>query len=135
MLTGRYLFSPTAGETCSLEDDHLAKMLELTGERLSPAMLERAQFKTRYLGEHGTPCVHCHLCPAYRSSGDLLRVQLIPGQSIEAALAAYNTVPKPQIAGAASFIRACLRLDSSDRASAAELQVHPWIIWDCDHNH
>lgn len=58
MLTGRWLFAPEeGGDDWSLEDDHLAKMLELTGERFSPAMLERAQLRSKYLDEQGAPVV------------------------------------------------------------------------------
>jgi serine/threonine-protein kinase SRPK3 len=46
-------FAPQEGEDWSLEEDHLAKMLELTGERFSPAMLERAQRRSEYLDEQG----------------------------------------------------------------------------------
>jgi serine/threonine-protein kinase SRPK3 len=52
-LTGHWLFAPQEGEDWSLEEDHLAKMLELTGERFSPAMLERAQRRSEYLDEQG----------------------------------------------------------------------------------
>ena len=38
-LTGRWLFHPEEGETWSLDDDHLAKMLELTGEQFNDTML------------------------------------------------------------------------------------------------
>ncbi|EIW60025.1 kinase-like protein [Trametes versicolor FP-101664 SS1] len=112
MLTGRWLFAPEeGGDDWSLEDDHLAKMLELTGERFSPAMLERAQLRSKYLD----------------AQGNLLRLELIPGQSIEAALAVYKTMPTSEVAGAASFIRACLKFEPSDRASAKELKLHPWL--------
>lgn len=43
MLVGRWLFHPVdGGEDWSLEDDHLAKMIELTGETFSEAMRNRA---------------------------------------------------------------------------------------------
>lgn len=60
-------------------------------------------------------------------AGNLLRLELIPGQSIEAALAVYKTMPTSEIDGAASFIRACLKFEHSDRASAKELKLHPWL--------
>ncbi|KAI0029591.1 kinase-like protein [Vararia minispora EC-137] len=112
LLVGRWLFAPEEGEDWTLEDDHLAKMMELTGERCSAAMLERASFRSKYFDEQGS----------------LLRLELIPDHSIEAALTAYKIVPDMEIAGAASFIRACLRLDSSDRPSAEVLQIHPWLM-------
>jgi serine/threonine-protein kinase SRPK3 len=43
------------------------------------------------------------------------------------ALENYKISPKDEIAPAASFIKACLRLDSSDRPSAKELELHPWL--------
>ncbi|KAJ8590256.1 kinase-like protein, partial [Rhizopogon salebrosus TDB-379] len=39
LLTGRWLFNPQAGQTWSVEDDHLAKMAELTGENFSDKIL------------------------------------------------------------------------------------------------
>jgi hypothetical protein len=70
MLTGRWLFAPEEGEDWMLEDDHLAKMLELTGERFSPAMLARAQFASRYLDAQGAPDLHTrlHACGAHDAS-------------------------------------------------------------------
>ncbi|KAI0757390.1 hypothetical protein C8Q80DRAFT_1216033 [Daedaleopsis nitida] len=112
LLTGHWLFAPEEGETWSLVDDHFAKMLEFAGERFSSTMLDRAELHSKYLDEQG----------------NLLRIELIPGQSIEAALAAYKTVPDSEIAGAASFLRSCLRLDSYERASAAELELHLWVM-------
>lgn len=53
MLTGRWLFAPEAGSDWSLEDDHLAKMVELTGEKFSAPMLQRAQFRDQYFDENG----------------------------------------------------------------------------------
>ncbi|KAF9068745.1 kinase-like domain-containing protein [Rhodocollybia butyracea] len=119
MLTGRWLFAPEAGSDWSLEDDHLAKMVELTGEKFSAPMLQRAQFRYQYFDE----------------SGDLLR-EVVPDQSIEKALAVYGTMKDDDIGGAATFIRACLRLDYKDRASAKELEIHPWLLTStCNHYH
>ena len=67
-------------------------------------------------------------------TGNLLRVEPVPDQSIEAALAVYKLIPEDQISSAASFIRECLRLDSSDRASAEDLILHPWLGTACNEN-
>ena len=39
-----------------MEDDHLAKMMELTGQRFSPSMLERAKHQKKYFDDAGTFC-------------------------------------------------------------------------------
>ncbi|KAF9066091.1 kinase-like protein [Rhodocollybia butyracea] len=120
MLTGRWLFAPKAGSDWSLEDDHLAKMVELTGEKFSASMLQRAHFRDRYFNENG----------------DLLREVVVPGENIDKALAVYGTLKDNEIREAAAFIRACLRLDYKDRASAKELEIHPWLLTTtCNHYH
>lgn len=69
-------------------------------------------------------------------AGKLRRVELIPAQSIENSIRTFNIVPEDQVADAASFIRACLRLDSYDRPTANDLEKHPWIVSaDCSHHH
>lgn len=55
LLTGRWLFHPEdGGEDWSIEEDHLAKMLELTGERFSDAMLQRSHRRDDYFDKAGT---------------------------------------------------------------------------------
>ena len=51
---GHWLFNPEAGEDWSMEDDHLAKMMELTGQRFPPSMLERAKRRNEYFDDAGT---------------------------------------------------------------------------------
>lgn len=54
LLVGRWLFQPEdGGEDWRLEDDHLAKMMELTGDTFSSSMLERAHFRDEYFDESG----------------------------------------------------------------------------------
>jgi serine/threonine-protein kinase SRPK3 len=55
LLTGHWLFQPQGGQGWSIEDDHLAKMLELTGEKFSKTMLERSQNREEYFNEDGRP--------------------------------------------------------------------------------
>ncbi|KAL7281899.1 hypothetical protein ACG7TL_003365 [Trametes sanguinea] len=53
-------------------------------------------------------------------------------QSIEDALVACKTGSEAETLGATDFIRAGLRLDLFDRASAAVLEVHAWMLMlDC----
>ena len=66
MLVGRWLFHPEdGGLDFSLEDDHLAKMMEFTGERFGKAMLERADRGAEYFDEDGNfyhAICNCGLC-------------------------------------------------------------------------
>ncbi|KAI0338467.1 kinase-like protein [Trametopsis cervina] len=121
LLVGQWLFAPEEGETWSREDDHLAKMLELTGERFSEGCLARANRRSEFFDEQGA---------------QLVCLELIPGQSIENSIRTFKIVPEDEVDGAAAFIRACLRLDSYDRPTANELERHPWIVSGaCNHAH
>jgi hypothetical protein len=53
LLTGRWLFNPQAGQTWSVEDDHLAKMAELTGENFSDKILAKSRKRDDYFNESG----------------------------------------------------------------------------------
>ncbi|KAH0835718.1 kinase-like protein [Lanmaoa asiatica] len=114
LLVGHWLFHPEdGGDEWRIEDDHLAKMLELTGESFVPAILEHAQLRNEYFDD----------------SGELLRVKredLYPS-SIEQALRNYEILPEDEVQSAAEFIRACIHLDPGARPSARELQLHPWL--------
>ena len=134
LLVGRWLFQPEdGGEDWSFEDDQLAKILELTGEKFSEATLDRAQLRTKYFDDEGEMSM-----PFYRTAflvlinellnaGKLLRISDLYPVSIETALANYKILPEEEITPAAAFIRECLRLNSSDRPSAKELELHPWL--------
>lgn len=50
---GHWLFNPEDGEDWTMEDDHLAKMMELTGQRFPPFMLERAKRRKEYFDDGG----------------------------------------------------------------------------------
>jgi serine/threonine-protein kinase SRPK3 len=53
LLTGRWLFMPQGGQTWRVEDDHLAKMIELTGENFCDKMLSRSRKRDEYFDESG----------------------------------------------------------------------------------
>ena len=50
---GGWLFHPEQGEDRTLEDDHLAKMMELTGQTFPTKMLERAKLRNEYFDDGG----------------------------------------------------------------------------------
>ncbi|KAF5318541.1 hypothetical protein D9619_010851 [Psilocybe cf. subviscida] len=111
LLTGRWLFNPVDGEEdWTIEDDHLAKMQELTGQQFSEAVLARAARRDEYFDKRG----------------NLLRIPDLIPVSIEQAIENYNVpgVIKEQIGALAEFIRDCLNLDPAQRKTAGDLQNH-----------
>jgi hypothetical protein len=54
---GRWLFHPEEGEDWKLEDDHLAKMMEITGQTFPTKMLERAKLRKEYFDDAGMPVI------------------------------------------------------------------------------
>jgi hypothetical protein len=59
--------------------------------------------------------------------GNLLRISTLYPVPLEEAIANYKVLTPEQIVPVASFIRACIRLDPAEQASAEELQVHDWL--------
>ena len=114
LLVGSWLFNPIdAGEQWSIEEDHLSKMQELTGQRFSQEYLNRAANRDKYFDQ----------------SGNLTRIpELIP-VSIEQAISNYNIagLEVEDIAKVSDFIRACLKLDHEQRPSAAKLLEHSFL--------
>lgn len=53
LLVGRWLFHPEEGEDWTAEDDHLAKMLELTGQSFPESMLQRAKRRKDFFDDAG----------------------------------------------------------------------------------
>ncbi|THH21556.1 hypothetical protein EW146_g10 [Bondarzewia mesenterica] len=111
LLTGLWAFHPESGADFELEDDHLARMLELTGERFSQAMLARAELSQKY----------------FDGDGNLLRIKQLVPVGIEATLKDVSSLADYDIPPAAEFIRACLCLDPDDRPSAEQLLRHQWM--------
>ncbi|KAJ7209761.1 kinase-like domain-containing protein, partial [Mycena pura] len=113
LLVGRWLFDPEEGEDWSVEDDHLAKIMELTGQRFPQSMLDRAKRRKQYFSD----------------DGNLLKINKLIPTSLETAMANYSIpgLSEDEIGNAADFIRACLRLDYKERATAKELLNHPFL--------
>ena len=129
LLTGRWLFEPVEGERRTREDDHLAKMMELTGERFSDSCLARAHKREQYfdvclLSELSLLSILVSTAMCRQSAqgrphrwSEYRELYADPGQC---AGRTYRTCRR--------FIRACLRLDYYGRPSAKESQVHPWLF-------
>lgn len=62
LLTGRWLFNPSGGECWTLEDDHLAKMMELTGDRFTKGFIVDCEMGFEYFDEKcaSFPSVPCY---------------------------------------------------------------------------
>lgn len=58
--------------------------------------------------------------------GKLLRISQLFPVTLEEAIINYG-IPEAEATGAASFIRACLRLNPEDRSSADDLETHEWL--------
>lgn len=53
LLTGLWAFHPTGSPDFDLEDDHLARMIELTNEKFPQSFLARAGLAKNYFDDHG----------------------------------------------------------------------------------
>ncbi|KAI0806864.1 kinase-like domain-containing protein [Fomes fomentarius] len=113
LLVGRWLFQPEEGEDWTAEDDHLAKMMELTGQSFPESMLHRAKRRKDFFDD----------------AGNLRRVSELIPVPLETAMANYKVpgLAEDEIKKAADFIRACLRFDYKERATAEELKGHTFL--------
>jgi serine/threonine-protein kinase SRPK3 len=130
LLTGRWLFNPPAGQTWSVEDDHLAKMAELTGENFSDKLLAKSRKRDEYFDESGW-CTLPRDVALFNYfflliSGKLLRIDQLFHISLKGAMINYG-LPEPEATSAAAFISVCLRLDPEERSSASDVLDHPWL--------
>ncbi|KAG2040023.1 hypothetical protein BDR03DRAFT_980352 [Suillus americanus] len=53
LLTGSSLFNPHAGQTWSIEDEHLVKTVQMTGESFSEKILAKSRKRNEYFDESG----------------------------------------------------------------------------------
>jgi serine/threonine-protein kinase SRPK3 len=131
LLTGRWLFNPQAGQTWTVQDDHLAKMVELTGENFSDKMLAKSWKRNEYFDESGW-YTFPHDITLFNSiyfwliSGKLLHIDQLFPVSLKSAMINYG-LPEPEATSAAAFIGVCLHLDPEERSSASDLLDHPWL--------
>jgi len=75
LLTGRWLFDPQEGPTWRREDDHLAKMMELTAEDFDDRILAKSRKRDEYFDNS---------CLCTISSGDNLTVLTICSSQVTA---------------------------------------------------
>ena len=109
-------------------------MIELTGQTFPDKMLERANLRKEYLDDTGMwAMLHFGLKSDRYCTGivqvTFFRVPELILVSLEAAMASYKipTLSEDEIHLAADFIRACLKFDYEERATAEDLQKHEFL--------
>jgi serine/threonine-protein kinase SRPK3 len=86
VLTGLCAFHPKGGANFELEDDHLARMIGLTGEKFPPSLIAKAE-----LGENTSTITASDYVSHLRKFsvmyvGNLLRIEQLVPVGIEATL-------------------------------------------------
>ncbi|KXN87215.1 Serine/threonine-protein kinase spk-1 [Leucoagaricus sp. SymC.cos] len=105
LLTGRWLFSPRSGQTWTAEQYHLAHMPGVVGEDFNLSHFRQAKRFQDY----------------FREDEGRLRIRVGGVVSLEGALQKYGVISGSDTDDATlvAFIRSMLRLNPSDRATAA----------------
>ncbi|KAF9502865.1 hypothetical protein BS47DRAFT_1374523 [Hydnum rufescens UP504] len=112
LLTGVSLFALEGNSDWSYEDDHLAKIHELTGDSFSISFLERATRSKDYFMPDGT----------------LARIPNLTPTPIESILQQYSALLlEEDLKPAADFICACTRINPEERPPVETLVCHEWM--------
>ncbi|PPQ84500.1 hypothetical protein CVT24_006694 [Panaeolus cyanescens] len=134
LLVGRSLFHPEdGGDDWSIDEDHLAKMMELTDQRFSTTILDRAKNRAKYFDAEGEVSSvnakdkQIHWC---KLPGNLINIKDLIPVKIEKAMRNYNIpgLSQEDITESADFIRSCLHLDHEKRPTADELVKHSFLM-------
>jgi serine/threonine-protein kinase SRPK3 len=128
LLTGRWLFDPQGGPTWRLEDDHLAKMMELTAENFDDGILAKSRKRDEYFDKSSLYTILAETISLFWPfvPGKLLCINELFPTTLENSMKNYGLV-EAEAASATSFILACLHLNQEVRSSASELLNHPWL--------
>ena len=115
------------GQAWRIEDDHLAKMIDITGETFSETMLSTCEYRDEYFGKDGK-CFFVINASGMNvvHAGQLLRIDQMFPSSFEEAMLNYG-LPEAEVAPAAIFLSDCLHLNPQERTSAEELMGRPWL--------
>uniref|UniRef100_W5N879 non-specific serine/threonine protein kinase n=1 Tax=Lepisosteus oculatus TaxID=7918 RepID=W5N879_LEPOC len=110
LVTGDSLFEPRAGKTYSVEEDHLAHIIELLGK--IPA---RVALSGKYSREYFT----------YK--GDLRRIRVLRPWGIYEVLVEKYHLGLKEAALFADFLLCMLAFSPEQRATAVQCLRHPWL--------
>lgn len=110
LITGDTLFEPKAGKIISLEEDHIAHIVELLG-RIPPAVALAGKYSTDYFDRRG----------------DLRRVgPLRPWGLYEVLVEKYHFLLE-EASLFSDFLSHMLKFQPERRATAARCLAHPWL--------
>ncbi|XP_029291903.1 SRSF protein kinase 3 isoform X2 [Cottoperca gobio] len=111
LVTGDSLFEPKAGESISLEEDHIAQIMELLG-KIPPAVALSGKYSAEYFSRRG----------------DLRRVGPLKLWSLYNILVEKYHFLLEDTAGFSHFLLRMLDYHPERRATAAQCLCHPWLI-------
>ncbi|XP_069550157.1 SRSF protein kinase 3 isoform X1 [Brachyistius frenatus] len=110
LVTGDSLFEPKAGESVSLEEDHIAQIMELLG-KIPPAVA----FSGKYFAEY------------FSRRGDLRHVGPLRLWSLYDVLVEKYHFLLEEASGFSDFLLRMLDFQPEKRATAAQCLRHPWL--------
>ncbi|XP_029995385.1 SRSF protein kinase 3 [Sphaeramia orbicularis] len=113
LVTGDSLFEPKAGDSFSLEEDHIAQIMELLG-KIPPVIAFSGKYSADYFDRRG----------------DLRRVgPLRPWKLYDVLLEKYHFMLE-EASGFSDFLLCMLDYYPETRATAAQCLRHPWLASD-----
>ncbi|XP_070696278.1 SRSF protein kinase 3 [Pempheris klunzingeri] len=110
LLTGDSLFEPKAGESISLEEDHIAQIMELLG-KIPPVVALSGKYSAEY----------------FNRRGDLLHVGPLRLWSLYDVLVEKYHFRLEEASGLSDFLLHMLDYHPQRRATAAQCLCHPWL--------
>ncbi|XP_037627450.1 SRSF protein kinase 3 [Sebastes umbrosus] len=110
LVTGDSLFEPKAGESISLEEDHIAQIMELLG-KIPPVVALSGKFSAEYFSRRG----------------DLRRVGALRLWSLYDVLVEKYHFLLEEATGFSDFLLCMLDYHPERRATAAQCLHHPWL--------
>ncbi|XP_035502172.1 SRSF protein kinase 3 [Scophthalmus maximus] len=110
LVTGDSLFEPKARESISLEEDHIAQIMELLG-KIPPSVALSGKYSAEYFGQRG----------------DLRRVGPLGLWSLYDVLVEKYHFQLEEASGFSGFLLRMLDYHPERRATAATCLGHPWL--------
>ncbi|KAG5282630.1 hypothetical protein AALO_G00058110 [Alosa alosa] len=110
LVTGDSLFEPKAGKSFSLEEDHIAHIIELLG-KIPPAIALSGKYSFEY----------------FNNRGDLRRIAVLRPWSLYEVLVEKYHFPLREASLFADFLLRMLDFLPERRATAAQCLKHPWL--------
>ncbi|XP_054642502.1 SRSF protein kinase 3 [Dunckerocampus dactyliophorus] len=110
LLTGDSLFEPKAGASFSLEEDHIAQIMELLG-KIPPTVVFSGKYSSQYFSRRG----------------DLRRVGPLRIWNLYDVLVEKYHFPLDEASTFSDFLLHMLDYYPERRATAAQCLIHPWL--------